>query len=81
MSRSPVGALGAALGWLLVALVRLYQLFLSPLLPSACRYHPSCSAYAIQAIERHGPLRGVWLAARRILRCNPFRPGGYDPVP
>ena len=69
------------IGWVLIAFVRLYQLFLSPLLPSACRYYPSCSAYAIQAIERHGPIRGVWLAARRIGRCNPFRPGGYDPVP
>ena len=77
LSRLP----GRAVGWVLVAFVRVYQLFLSPLLPSACRYYPSCSAYAIQAIERHGPLRGVWLAARRILRCNPFRPGGYDPVP
>jgi putative membrane protein insertion efficiency factor len=74
-------AAGRGVGWVLIAVVRVYQLFLSPLLPAACRYYPSCSAYAVQAIERHGPLRGVWLAARRILRCNPFRPGGYDPVP
>ena len=79
--RSVLRLAGRPVGWVLVALVRAYQMFLSPLLPAACRYYPSCSAYAVQAIERHGPLRGVWLAARRILRCNPFRPGGYDPVP
>ena len=65
----------------LVALVRGYQMILSPLLPAACRYYPSCSAYAIEALERHGALRGTWLAMRRIARCNPFRPGGFDPVP
>lgn len=81
LSRFLGRAVGRPVGWVLIACVRAYQLFLSPLLPAACRYYPSCSAYAVQAIERHGPLRGVWLAARRILRCNPFRPGGYDPVP
>ena len=65
----------------LVALVRAYQMLLSPLLPAACRYYPSCSAYAIEALERHGALRGTWLAMRRIGRCNPFQPGGFDPVP
>lgn len=65
----------------LVLLVRGYQVSISPLLPSSCRYFPSCSAYAIQALERHGALKGSWLAARRILRCHPFTPGGYDPVP
>ena len=65
----------------LVLLVRGYQVALSPLLPAACRYYPSCSAYAIEALQRHGALRGSWLAARRIARCHPFRPGGYDPVP
>lgn len=65
----------------LVLLVRVYQVLLSPLLPASCRYTPSCSAYAIEALERHGAVRGGGLAIRRILRCHPFRPGGYDPVP
>lgn len=63
------------------ALVRAYRYFISPLLPAACRFHPSCSAYAEQALEDHGALRGGWLAARRICRCVPWHPGGYDPVP
>jgi uncharacterized protein len=66
---------------ILVLMVRGYQVALSPLLPSSCRYYPSCSAYAIEALQRHGALRGTWLAVRRIARCHPFRPGGYDPVP
>ena len=65
----------------LVLVVRGYQLWLSPLLPAACRYYPTCSAYAIEALECHGAIRGSWLAIRRISRCHPFRPGGYDPVP
>jgi uncharacterized protein len=65
----------------LILLIRSYQVALSPLLPPACRYYPSCSAYAIEAVERHGAGRGTWLAIRRIARCNPFRPGGFDPVP
>lgn len=67
--------------WVLIALVRIYQLFIGPLLPATCRYYPSCSAYAIEALERHGALRGLGLAVRRIARCHPFRAGGYDPVP
>jgi putative membrane protein insertion efficiency factor len=65
----------------LILLIRSYQVAISPLLPPACRYYPSCSAYAIEAVERHGAGRGTWLALRRIARCNPFRPGGFDPVP
>ena len=65
----------------LILFVRAYQVALSPLLGGQCRYYPTCSAYAIEAIERHGGVRGAWLAARRIGRCHPFRPGGYDPVP
>ena len=65
----------------LILLVRFYQLYIGPLLPSTCRYYPSCSMYAIEALERHGAWRGLQLALRRIARCHPFRPGGYDPVP
>jgi uncharacterized protein len=67
--------------WALITLVRGYQVVLSPLLPAACRYYPSCSAYAVEALEKHGARRGAWLAAKRIARCHPFHPGGYDPVP
>ena len=66
---------------LFVLIVRGYQAFLGHLLPASCRYYPSCSVYAIEALERHGAWRGSWLALRRIGRCHPFRPGGYDPVP
>jgi uncharacterized protein len=65
----------------LVLPIRAYQLVLSPLLGPRCRFYPSCSSYAVQALTRHGPLRGSWLAARRLLRCHPWNPGGLDPVP
>jgi len=65
----------------LMAAVRAYQLVLSPLLPPSCRFTPSCSAYAHEALMRHGAVRGSWLAARRLARCHPWNPGGYDPVP
>jgi hypothetical protein len=61
--------------------VRAYRWFVRPVLPQSCRFYPSCSEYAEQAIERHGAMRGSWLAARRVCRCGPWRPGGYDPVP
>lgn len=66
---------------LLRGAIRSYKLFVSPLLPPACRYLPTCSDYAAEAIEKHGALRGVWLAARRLLRCHPWGGSGYDPVP
>ena len=61
--------------------IRLYKKILSPLLPSACRFYPTCSQYAYGAIEKHGVVRGGWLAAKRVARCHPFNPGGFDPVP
>ncbi|MDI6715628.1 MAG: membrane protein insertion efficiency factor YidD [Actinomycetota bacterium] len=61
-------------------LIKVYKKFISPLLPPSCRYYPSCSSYAMQAIEKHGFVRGGYMATGRILRCHPFSPGGYDPV-
>lgn len=66
---------------LLIRLVRGYQRYISPLLPDSCIYSPTCSEYALEAIIKYGAVRGSWLALRRILRCNPFCRGGYDPVP
>jgi putative membrane protein insertion efficiency factor len=65
----------------LIALLRFYRYAISPMLGRNCRFHPTCSAYAIEAIQRHGALRGGWMAAKRVGRCHPFNPGGYDPVP
>jgi hypothetical protein len=64
-----------------VLMIRGYQVTLSPLLPSACRYQPTCSAYTLEAVERYGAIRGGWMGMKRILRCHPFARGGYDPVP
>ncbi len=61
--------------------IRVYRAFISPLLPRMCRFHPSCSAYAMEALATHGPLKGSWLTVRRLSRCHPFHPGGLDPVP
>ena len=65
----------------LLAVIRFYRIAISPALPPSCRYTPSCSAYAVEAIEVHGAGRGSWLALRRLLRCHPFHRGGHDPVP
>ena len=64
----------------LVFLVRIYKRAVSPLLPSTCRFHPSCSAYSIEALKKHGAFTGIWMTLKRILRCHPLSAGGYDPV-
>jgi putative membrane protein insertion efficiency factor len=73
--------LKTAAAWLLLLLVRFYQAVLGPLMFTACKFYPSCSCYAAEAIERHGARRGFRLAAARLWRCRPFTQGGYDPVP
>ena len=65
----------------LIALLRFYRYAISPMLGRNSRFHPTCSEYAIEAVQRHGALRGGWMAAKRVGRCHPFNPGGYDPVP
>lgn len=66
---------------ILLGLIRAYQYFISPILPRSCRFFPSCSEYALEAVTRYGGLKGGWLAVRRLLRCHPFHPGGIDPIP
>lgn len=78
VSRGPIGAFAV---WLLILPVRGYRLVLSPWLGHSCRFQPTCSAYAIEALETHGPLRGTWLTLWRLARCNPWGGSGYDPVP
>ncbi|MFI5358685.1 MAG: membrane protein insertion efficiency factor YidD [Halanaerobiales bacterium] len=63
-----------------IFLIRFYQKFISPLFPGSCRFYPTCSAYSIQAIEKYGVIKGTYLSIKRIIRCNPMNPGGYDPV-
>lgn len=65
---------------MLIAAIRAYRYFLSPLIPRSCRFTPSCSEYSISAIDKYGALKGAYLTAKRIFRCHPFHPGGYDPV-
>jgi putative membrane protein insertion efficiency factor len=67
--------------WILIALLKAYRFAISPLYGQVCRYHPTCSAYALEAVTEYGALKGTWLAARRIGRCHPWAAGGYDPVP
>jgi len=67
--------------WVALKLIRFYQRFISPALPPSCRFQPTCSHYTYEAIQIHGLIRGTWLGFRRISRCHPFNPGGYDPVP
>ncbi len=67
--------------WIFLGLIRLYQFLISPMFPQACRFSPSCSRYAYEAIRVHGISKGIYLGLRRILRCHPFNPGGHDPVP
>jgi putative membrane protein insertion efficiency factor len=67
--------------YLLIGFLKAYRLLISPLYGNVCRYYPSCSAYALRAISVHGAIKGSWLALRRLLRCHPWSPGGYDPVP
>jgi len=67
--------------WVLIGFLRAYRVVISPLYGQVCRYHPSCSAYALEAVTVHGSLRGTWLSVRRLARCHPWAAGGYDPVP
>ena len=69
------------ISWILLIPIYFYRKCISPLLPPMCRYSPTCSAYALEAIKKHGPWKGTWLAAKRILRCHPWGGHGYDPVP
>ena len=66
---------------IMLGMIRFYRRFISPMFPPCCRFTPTCSAYALEAIQKYGALKGGYLAVRRILRCNPFHPGGYDPEP
>ncbi|MGH3423793.1 MAG: membrane protein insertion efficiency factor YidD [Nocardioidaceae bacterium] len=67
--------------WVLVGLLKAYRFAISPLYGQVCRYYPTCSAYALEAVQTHGAVRGSWLAVRRVARCHPWAAGGYDPVP
>jgi len=79
--RSIANHIAAVASWILIKFVRLYQLTLSPFLGQNCRHYPTCSTYTIEAIQEWGPLKGVWLGIKRILKCHPWGTSGYDPVP
>lgn len=64
----------------IILLIRFYQIFISPMFPPRCRFYPTCSQYALEAVQKKGALKGSWMALKRILKCHPFHPGGYDPV-
>lgn len=66
---------------LLLGLIKFYRKYISPMTPPACRFHPTCSQYGLEAIETHGAMKGAYLTVKRILKCHPFHPGGFDPVP
>lgn len=76
-----MGGIDAPITRLIAGVIRGYQLLVSPVLPASCRYYPSCSAYAIEALRLHGARRGGWLGFRRVMRCHPWASGGFDPVP
>jgi putative membrane protein insertion efficiency factor len=65
----------------MILIIKFYKTAISPYLGNNCRFHPTCSAYALEALKAHGPLKGFWLGAKRVAKCHPFHPGGYDPVP
>ncbi|MBQ1396212.1 MAG: membrane protein insertion efficiency factor YidD [Eubacterium sp.] len=73
--------IGKFVSFIMIKLIRFYQVFISPLTPGVCRYTPTCSAYFIEALQKYGPIKGSYLGIKRILRCHPWHPGGYDPVP
>lgn len=77
-SRSPIAQ---AAVWLLCLPIKLYRACISPLFPPCCRFTPTCSQYALEALKKHGPIKGLWLSVKRIARCNPWGGSGYDPVP
>jgi putative membrane protein insertion efficiency factor len=67
--------------YILIGMIKFYKKFISPLKPPSCRFYPSCSSYMLEAVSRFGAIRGGWLGIRRLLKCHPFNPGGFDPVP
>lgn len=79
--RTIIKFFGTILSKIMIALIRGYQIFISPLFPPTCRFYPTCSTYFIQALKKYGPIKGTYLGVKRILKCHPGHPGGYDPLP